>query len=94
VTPIYNAGNTLWATFGDASGQIAASLSTAFYVWNGSSLVLTGNSALGVSSGIDFNGMSQNGLCVGDHIEGSGGPAWAYDMNTSTYYSFGPNDSM
>ena len=31
---------------------------------------------------------------MGDHVEGSPAPAWAYDLNTSTYYSFGPNDSM
>ena len=85
-------GPNLWNAFGDGSGQYAASLSVEFYVWNGSSLVPTGNSNL--ATGIDFNGMSQNGLCVGDHVEGSPAPAWAYDLSTSTYYSFGPNDSM
>ncbi len=91
-TAIANVGPNLWNAFGDGSGQYAASLSVEFYVWNGSSLVPTGNSNL--ATGIDFNGMSQNGLCVGDHVEGSPAPAWAYDLNTSTYYSFGPNDSM
>ena len=61
--------------------------------WNGTSLVATGNPKL--ATGIDFNGMSQNGLCVGDQMElSSPGPAWAYDLNTSTYYSFGPASTM
>ena len=62
-TAIANVGPNLWNAFGDGSGQYAASLSVEFYVWNGSSLVPTGNSNL--ATGIDFNGIEPKWIVRG-----------------------------
>ncbi len=86
-------GNTgmMAAVWGDGAGQYATggtgvSSYGAVYIWNGSSFVESSNSNL--RSGALLVGMSGNGLLSG--YSTSNGPGWAYDLNTSTYYSFGP----
>ncbi len=94
-TTIGDGGSTVWNIYGDGAGQYAASFGSSMGFWNGTSFPVSSNPNLGAGSGADLNGMSQNGLTVGDHLDHSGsGPAWAYDDTAGTYYSFGPTDAM
>ena len=63
MTSAFNGGSNVWNAFGDGSGQIAASLSITFDVWNGTSFAPTGNPNL--ATGIDFNGMSRKWIVRG-----------------------------
>ena len=69
----------------DNAGQYACGCQGSIYLWNGSSFVKSSNAHL---SGGYLDGETESGLMVGYNSAG-----WAYDLNTSAYYSIGPTNT-
>jgi hypothetical protein len=82
-TDVYYTFNLVSNVWGDNAGQFVANQADTVYVWNGTTYAATGNANL---SGTTPYGMSQGGLVFGGNEAAT--KSWAYDLNTSTYYSF------
>jgi hypothetical protein len=76
--------------FGDGQGRYAGSIGSVGPVglWNGSTFQSLGGSLNPQLQWADLNGESQNGLLFGTEFN-SPTYAFAYDLNTSTYYQLG-----
>ena len=72
--------------WGDDAGQIVINNGTD-WVWNGSIYTAISSSNLPTSSANATYGVSDGGLLFGGNTPAA--KSWAYDLNTSTYYSFG-----
>ena len=75
--------------YGDDYGRYAAQFGASVYLWNGSAFVKSSNSNL--AEGAWLYGETENGLLFGTP---NSGVAWAYDLNTSTFYSYGPSGTF
>ena len=74
--------------WGDNAGRIVADQQGTVYVWNGSTYAKTGNSNLTETSP---DGVSSGGLVFG--YNNAATVSWAYDLNTSTYYTVSTSSS-
>jgi hypothetical protein len=99
MTNVYNfETSSIDNAYGDASGRYAmpqtnvpgyGSSAAGLYTLVGGTLARVSQSALH-SQSIYLMGMTQNGLAAGYFIGGTG---FAYDVNTSAYYTFAPTNS-
>ncbi len=82
VTVVYSSGSTpvLWNAWGDDAGQYVVN-AEGVEVYSGGTYVPVGNSNMTAPYG-----MGGGGLVVGSNLANT--LSWAYDLNTSTYYSF------
>jgi hypothetical protein len=91
MTDIGDTGGDAYWVFGDDYGRYATQIGTSVYLWNGSSFMKAGNS--NIASAVYLYSESENGLLIGESF-GSSLSGWAYDLNTSAYYSFGPDGTI
>ena len=82
-TNVYTVTHPIEYVWGDNAGQIVARQQGSLYVWNGTTYAETGNSNLNYPTYPGY--VSSGGLVCGYNATVT--ESWAYDLNTSTYYS-------
>jgi hypothetical protein len=87
-TNVYTVSNPVEFAWGDNAGQIVADQQGTVYVWNGTTYAKTDNSNLTETSPA---GVSSGGLVFG--YNNAATVSWAYDLNTSRYYTVATSSS-